>query len=72
MYKVRLVLQQLVDALNDVSLAQHNLVIHWHEFILHFCFQAVYKMDSLIEKLFKKLLLDIPSVGKKPFRRELW
>ena len=32
MYKVRFVLKQLINAVNDISFSQHNLVPHRHKF----------------------------------------
>ena len=64
MYKVSLVLEQLVDTFDDVSLSKHDSVIHRHKFVLHVRFQTMYEMYALVEQCFKEFLFDISSVNE--------
>ncbi len=64
MYEVCLVLEQFVNAFNDIPLPEHNLVPHGHEHILHLRFQSVYGMYSPAKELLEEFLLDVTSVGK--------
>ena len=64
MYKVRFVLKKFIDALNDISFSQHNLVPHRHKFILHSCFKSMHKLNTLTEQILEKFLFDVSSVSK--------
>lgn len=64
MYKVRFVLKQFIDALDDISFSHHNLVPYRHEFILHSCFKSMNEPDTLTEQTLEKFLFDISSVSK--------
>lgn len=64
MYYIRLVLQQVVNALDDAPSPEHNFVPHGHESVLHVCSQPVYKMYPPVKEILEKSLLDVPSVGK--------
>lgn len=61
---VGLVLKQVVDALYDTSLAQHDFVPHGHEPVLHVCPQSVHKMYAPVKKVLEQGLLDVSPVGK--------
>lgn len=54
MYDVRLVLKQIVDTSDDVSLAQHDFVPHGHEFVLHVCPQSMHKIYDPVKKVLKR------------------
>ncbi len=64
MHKVCFVLEQFVDAFNDVPFSEHDFVPQGHESVLHFGFQSVYEMDSPVEKTLEEFLLDTASVGE--------
>lgn len=44
MHEVDLVLEQLVNALNDTPLAEHDFVTHVHELVLHVRLKSVYSL----------------------------
>ena len=62
MYQTGLVLEQFVDALDDVPFPQHDFVPHRHELVPHVGLQSVYEVDALIEEHLEKALADISSV----------
>lgn len=64
MHDVCLVLQQVVDALYDVSFPQHNFVPHGHELILHVRLQSVNEMYALVEQALEEFLFYITSVSE--------
>ena len=64
MHKVCLVLEQFIDAFDDVSLPEHDPVPHWHELVLHPGFQPVYEMYPLVKEMPEEFLLDVSSVGE--------
>ena len=47
--KVGLVLEQFVNALDDVSFPQHDLVPHRHQFVLHLSLEPMNELDTLAE-----------------------
>ncbi len=63
-HDVRLVLEQCVDTLDDVTFTKHDLVPHGHEPVLHAGFQAVHQVYAVGEQRLEQLLLDISPVGK--------
>ena len=48
MNKVGLVLEQFVNALDDVSFPQHDLVPHRHQFVLHLSLDPMNELDTSI------------------------
>ena len=62
--EVGLVLEQLVDALYDVPLPEHDLVPHGHEPVLHVGPESMYEVGSTVKEVVKELLLDIAPVGE--------
>ena len=63
-HEVGFVLEQVVNALDDVPFSQHDLVPDRHKFILHFSLEPMNELDTLIEQALEEFLLDISSVGK--------
>lgn len=63
-HDVGLVLQQVVDALNNASLAEHDFVPHGHEPVLHISPQSVYKMNTPVKEVLEECLLDVAPVGE--------
>ena len=64
MHKVGLVLEQLVDALDDIPLAEHDFVPHVHELVLHVRLKSVYEMYAAVEKRLEEFFLDVSPVRK--------
>ena len=64
MYKIGLVLQQVVDALDDVSFAEHDLIPHGHELVFHLAFQTMHKVYASVKKVLEEFLLDVAPVGE--------
>ena len=64
MYDVRLVLEQVVNALDNISFAEHNFIPHGHEPVLHVGLESVYEVYALVEERFEEFFLDIPPVCK--------
>ena len=64
MDQVGLVLEQFVDAVYYISLAQHHLVPQGHKLVFHVRLEPVNEMDALVEEVLKEFLLDVPLVGK--------
>ena len=64
MHEVGFVLEQFVNALDDVPFSQHDLVPHGHKFILHFSLEPMNELDTLIEQALEEFLLDVSSVSK--------
>ena len=62
MFDLRHVLQFIVDALYDGSLAQQHLVRDRHQRVLHSVLQLRYQLDSVDEQPAEQLLSDISSV----------
>lgn len=50
MHDVRLVLELLIDAFDDIPFPQHDFIPHGHEPILHVDLEAVYGMNALVEE----------------------
>ena len=59
-HNVRPVLDQFVDALDDVPLSEHDFVPHGHEPVFHVGPDTVYEVYALLEEFF----LDISPVGE--------
>ena len=64
MYQTGLVLEQFVDAFDDIPFPQHDFVPHRHQLVAHVGLQPVDKVDTLIEEHHKKALAAISSVRK--------
>ena len=62
--KVGLVLEQFVNALDDVSFPQHDLVPHRHQFVLHLSLEPMNELDTLTEQALKEFLLDVSSISE--------
>ena len=60
MHKVGLVLEQLVDALDDIPLAEHDFVPHAHELVLHVRLKPMHEMYAPVEKRLEEFFLDVP------------
>jgi len=43
-YEVSLVLEQMVNALDDIPFSEHNLVPQWHQFVLHVVSDSSHQM----------------------------
>ena len=63
-HEVGFVLEQFVNALDDVPFSQHDLVPDRHKFIPHFSLEPMNELDTLIEQALEEFLLDISPVGK--------
>ena len=50
MHDVRLVLEQFVDAFDDIPFPEHDFVPHGHEPVLHVGLNAVYEVYALVEE----------------------
>ena len=59
MYKVRFVLKQFIDALDDVSFSHHNLVPYRYKLILHSCFKPMNELNALTEQTLEEFLFDV-------------
>lgn len=64
MHKVGLVLQQLVYALYDVPLPEHDFVPHGHELVPHIGPQSVYEVYTLVEEGLEEFPADVSPVGE--------
>ena len=64
MNKVGFVLEWFVNALDDVSFLQHDLVPHRHQFVLHLSLEPMNELDTLTEQALKEFLLDDPLSAK--------
>ena len=64
MYKVGFVLKKFINALDDVSFSQHDLVPHGHKFILHLRFKTMDELNTLTEQILEEFLLDISAQRK--------
>ena len=64
MYKVGFVLEQSVNALDDVPFSQHDLVPHRHKSILHFSLESMNELNTLTEQILEEFLLDISAQRK--------
>ena len=62
-YQVGSVLEQVVDDLNDVSLAQHHLVIQWHKPVLHVGSQPRDDVRSVLKQELEELCRDVSPQG---------
>ncbi len=69
--KVGLVLEQFVNALDDVSFSQHNLVPHRHQFVLHLSLEPMNELDTLTEQALKEFLLDVSSISEDLPKQDL-
>lgn len=65
-YQVGSVLEQVVDDLNDVSLAQHHLVIQWHKPVLHVGSQPRDDVRSVLKQELEELCRDVSPVTEQP------
>lgn len=61
-YYLGRVLQKVVDSFNDVSFAQHHLVVEWHQFVFHIHPKAGDQLDAIFEQGIEKFLRDISIV----------
>ena len=64
MHDVRLVLEQFVDAFDDIPFPEHDFVPQGHEPVLHIGLETVYEVYSLVEECLEEFLLDITPVGE--------
>ena len=64
MDKIGLVLEQFVDAFNDVTLAQHHLVPQGHEFGFHIQSESVDKVDALVSPPLKTIFQHKACIDK--------
>ena len=64
MNEVGFVLEQFVNALDDVPFPQHDLVPHRHQLVLHLSLNLMNELDALIEQAFEEFLLDVSPVGE--------
>lgn len=71
MNKVGLVLDQFVNALDDVSFPQHNLVPHRYQFVLHLSLEPMNELDALTEQVLKEFLLDVSSISEDLSKQDL-
>ena|GEM_PF-3144717 len=71
MNKVGFVLEQFVNALDDVSFPQHDLVPHRHQFVLHLSLEPMNELDALIEQVLKEFLLDVSSISEDLPKQDL-
>ena len=69
--KVGLVLEQFVNALDDVSFPQHDLVPHRHQFVLHLSLEPMNELDTLTEQALEEFLLDVSSVSEDLPKQDL-
>lgn len=64
MNKICLVLKQVVDALDDIPLPEHDFITHGHELILHVGFKSVYDVYSPVEHLLEKPFGNVAPVSE--------
>lgn len=64
MHEVGLVLQEVVDALDDVPFTQHYLVPHGHEPVPHVCPQSMHKVYTSLKESLEEFFLDVAPVGE--------
>jgi len=64
MHDVCLVLEQFVDAFNDISFPKHDFVPHGHEPVSHIGLEPVHEMYALVEERSEEFFLDISPVGE--------
>ena len=64
MHQVGLVLQQVVYALDDIPLPEHDFVPHGHELVLHVGLQPVHEVYALPEEFSEEFLLYVSAVGE--------
>ena len=50
MHDVRLVLEQFIDAFDDILFPEHDFIPHGHEPVLHIGLETVYEMNALVEE----------------------
>ena len=60
--ELRHVLEHVVDRFDDATLAQHYLVIKWHQPLLHVGAQPRNDMHSVVKKFTEKALGNIALV----------
>ena len=63
-YDIGLVFQQLVDALYDIPLAEHDPVPHGHQPVLHVGLQAMHEVYAVREEPVEEPLLDVAPVSE--------
>ena len=59
------VLEHVINAFDDISLTQHNLVPEWHQPVLHVGLYSCHYMYPVLEKGLEKPWRDISPVGKE-------
>ena len=64
MHDVGLVLEQFVDAFDDISFPEHDFVPQGHEPVLHVGLEPVHEVYAPLEEGFEEFLLDISPVGE--------
>ena len=69
--EVGFVLEQFVNALDDVSFPQHDLVPHRHQFVLHLSLEPMNELDTLTEQALKEFLLDVSSISENLSKQDL-
>ena len=62
MYYLSCIFQQIINRFNDVSFAQHHLVVEWHQFVFHIHPKAGDQLDAIFEQGIEKFLRDISLV----------
>ena len=61
------IFEHVINAFDDISFAQHNLVPKGHQPVLHVDLYSCHCMDPVFEKRLEKPWQDILLVGKEPF-----
>lgn len=69
--KVGFVFEQFVNALDDVSFSQHDLVPHRHQFVLHLSLEPMNELDTLTKQALKEFLLDVSSISEDLPKQDL-
>ena len=49
-HDVRLVLEQFIDAFDDIPFPEHDFIPHGHEPVPHIGLEAVYEMNALVKE----------------------
>ena len=65
MNKFGRILEHVINAFDDIPLAQHNLVPKRHQPVLHVGLYSCHYMDSVFEKSLEKPWRDISPIGKE-------
>ena len=69
--KICLDLQQVIDALDNISLVHEDLVPHRHQFVLHLSLEPMNELDTLTEQALEEFLPDVSSVGEDLPKQDL-